>query len=169
MCDDGFVLSDDQCVPQEQCGCEHKGRYYQQGQVFFLGDQCKGRCVCGNDSKVQCQNDFSCEFDEVCRIQDGTEGCFPTTRATCSVSGTGHYHSFDNRHFSVPGNCVYTMVDVTQDNNGQRIPFSVAIHQDSAANDPTVTRSVQIEVNGYNIIMNPGRMWEVMVIILPYT
>ncbi|XP_076136862.1 IgGFc-binding protein-like [Alosa pseudoharengus] len=160
-CDDAFVLSDEQCVPQEQCGCAHKGRYYQQGQVFFLDDQCKGRCVCGNDGRVQCQSDFSCGPNEVCRIQDGTEGCFPTTTATCSVSGTGHYHSFDNRDFSVPGNCVYKMAEVTQDNDGKRVPFSVVVHQESAANDPTVTRSVQIEVNDYNIVMLPGRIWEV--------
>ncbi|XP_076136860.1 IgGFc-binding protein-like isoform X2 [Alosa pseudoharengus] len=160
-CDDAFVLSDEQCVPQEQCGCAHKGRYYQQDQVFFLDDQCKGRCVCGNDGRVQCQSDFSCGPNEVCRIQDGTEGCFPTTTATCSVSGTGHYHSFDNRDFSVPGNCVYKMAEVTQDNDGKRVPFSVVVHQESATNDPTVTRSVQIEVNDNNIVMLPGRIWEV--------
>ncbi|XP_062394660.1 IgGFc-binding protein-like [Sardina pilchardus] len=160
-CDGGFVLSDGQCVPEEQCGCAYKGRYYQQGQVFFLNDQCKGRCVCGNDGKVQCQPDFSCGPDEVCRIQDGIKDCFPTTKATCSVCGMGHYHSFDNKDFSVTGNCVYKMAEVTKDKDGKRVPFSVVVHQESAAHDPTVTRSVQIEVSDYNIVMLPGRIWEV--------
>ena len=166
-CDDNFVQSDGQCVAEDQCGCEHKERYYQQGQVFFLGDQCTGRCVCGNDSRVQCQSNFSCGPHEVCRIQDGTKACFPTARAACSVSGRGHYSSFDNRRFSVPGNCVYKMAEVVKDQDGKRVPFSVVVHQDSAPNHPTVTRSVQIQVNDYNIIMLPGRIWEVTVIAYP--
>ena len=166
-CDDNFAQSDGQCVAEDQCGCEHKGRYYQQGQVFFLGDQCTGRCVCGNDGRVQCQSNFSCGPHEVCRIQDGTKACFPTARAACSVSGRGHYSSFDNRRFSVPGNCVYKMAEVVKDQDGKRVPFSVVVHQDSAPNHPTVTRSVQIQVNDYNIIMLPGRIWEVTVIAYP--
>ncbi|KAL2084474.1 hypothetical protein ACEWY4_019992 [Coilia grayii] len=162
-CDDGFEFSSGQCVREEQCGCLYEGRYYLHGQVFFPGKQCERRCECGDNGRVQCQGNFSCGPNEVCKIQDGTKGCFPENKATCSVSGTGHYQTFDNRVFSVPGNCTYKMVEVVQDKEGKRVPFNVVIHQDSVPNDPTVTRSVQVQVSDHTLMMLPGRQWEVMV------
>lgn len=33
VCDDGFMLSDDKCVPLSECGCQYEGQYYLSGQV----------------------------------------------------------------------------------------------------------------------------------------
>lgn len=162
-CDDGFEFSNGQCVREEQCGCLYNGQYYEHGQVFFPGEQCARRCECGDNGRVQCQDSFSCGPGEVCKIQDGTKGCFPTDKAACSVSGSGHYQTFDNRVFSVPGNCKYTMAEVVEDKEGKRVPFNVIIHQESATDDPTVTRSVQIQVNDHILSMLPGRQWELLV------
>lgn len=35
VCDDGFMLSHDKCVPLANCGCQYEGQYYQNGQVLW--------------------------------------------------------------------------------------------------------------------------------------
>uniref|UniRef100_A0A8D0F7W1 VWFD domain-containing protein n=1 Tax=Strix occidentalis caurina TaxID=311401 RepID=A0A8D0F7W1_STROC len=44
FCDEGFVLSGDECVPAGECGCEHRDRYYKKGEDFYAS--CRERCRC---------------------------------------------------------------------------------------------------------------------------
>lgn len=45
VCDDGFLLSGSSCVPLDQCGCRHEGKYYRKGEGFLSPD-CRQSCIC---------------------------------------------------------------------------------------------------------------------------
>lgn len=78
VCDAGFVLSGDSCVPVGQCGCLHDGRYYPLGQAFYPGPECERRCECGPGGHVTCQEGPACGPYEECRLEDGVQACHAT-------------------------------------------------------------------------------------------
>ncbi|XP_076869232.1 IgGFc-binding protein isoform X2 [Brachyhypopomus gauderio] len=162
VCNDGFVLSCGECVPMEQCGCMHEGQYYHLGQVFYPKDQCNHRCICGEQGKVKCVDNFSCGPNDKCDVRGGIQACFPDEKGTCSVSGSGIYHSFDGNHFTVPGDCVCRMVEVLPEDK-RNVPFSVTVQQLSSAKEAVVTRRIDIEVAGYHISLLPRVLWEIRV------
>lgn len=52
ICNDGYILSGDVCVPLSQCGCFYDDNYYRVGQVFYPSGQCQERCMCKQDGEV---------------------------------------------------------------------------------------------------------------------
>ncbi|GLD72381.1 IgGFc-binding protein-like protein, partial [Lates japonicus] len=94
VCDDGFVLSHDKCVPIAECGCQYEGQYYQNEQVFYPEKSCNTRCVC-SDGNVQCDTKFRCSPNEKCDVKDGVATCTPKGVGSCSVSGVRMVRSFD--------------------------------------------------------------------------
>lgn len=44
VCDDHFLLSKHKCVPLDECGCMHHGKYYRKGESFMSSD-CHN-CTC---------------------------------------------------------------------------------------------------------------------------
>ncbi|TRZ01517.1 hypothetical protein DNTS_001917, partial [Danionella cerebrum] len=131
VCDEGFVLSGGQCVAMERCGCSYQGQYYHLGQLFFPQDKCQQRCVCKENGKVQCEDAFTCKANEQCQVLNGVQGCFPESRAVCSVSGFGLYQSFDGKSFSVEGDCEYRLVETAQDIDEDMSSIIVSIKQQS--------------------------------------
>ncbi|XP_049330378.1 mucin-2-like isoform X2 [Astyanax mexicanus] len=71
------------CVPQHNCPCKHNGHYYPPGSQ--ITDQCN-TCTC-KQGKWKC-----------------TEEKCP---GTCTIYGSGHYNTFDNRRFGFSGDCGY--------------------------------------------------------------
>lgn len=167
MCDEGFVLSNGECVSMEQCGCTYEGLYYHLGQIFYPKDQCNHRCICGDQGRVKCEDSFSCGPNELCEIRDGVQACHPKGKGSCSVSGSGTYHSYDGNHINVPGNCVYKMVEMVQIDQ-KRIPFCVSVQQLSSLAETVVTREINIVVAEYKISLIPGLLWEIRVICLTH-
>ncbi|KAI4893837.1 hypothetical protein NFI96_020826 [Prochilodus magdalenae] len=163
VCDEGFVLSNGQCVAMEQCGCTYEGLYYHLGQTFYPQNQCSPKCTCGDQGQVKCDNSFSCGPYERCEVRNGVQACHPDGKGSCSVSGSGAYFSFDGNSVSVSGNCVYTMVETIQSEDQKRIPFSVSVQQLSSPEEALITRKVNIEVAGYEIELIPGLPWEIRV------
>ncbi|KAJ8289739.1 hypothetical protein GJAV_G00004730 [Gymnothorax javanicus] len=161
VCDNDFALSDGECVPLAECGCMHKGHYYQKGQVFFLDDLCEQRCVCQEAGAVQCTSSFSCGPNEKCQIKDGVQACFPDGTGTCSVFGLSSYLSFDSRAFDFSGNCAYVLAKVRPEY--EEAFFSVSVKQESIAGKVPVSRRVGIEINEDKIVFLPKANWEVMV------
>ncbi|XP_035669067.1 uncharacterized protein LOC118411132 [Branchiostoma floridae] len=61
-CDPGFVLSGQQCVPEEQCGCtDDEGRYYTLGERWSEDGQ---RCVCEAGNVITCSELTGLTLDE---------------------------------------------------------------------------------------------------------
>ena len=161
ICDDGFLLSDNMCVPVAECGCVYQGQYYTSGQVFIpgTGGHCSPRCVCSDNGEVECDTTFTCGANEECALRDGILACVPKKISTCHVGGVREYKSFVGRAFSVHGDCVYKLVEVEQD--GGMTPFTVIVQQQTG--EGGVTRRVEIQTSIYKITMIPGLVWEVVV------
>ncbi len=162
ICDEGFVLSNGECVAMERCGCSYEGRYYQLGQEFFPQDKCKQRCVCKENGRVQCDDGFTCKPNEKCQVLNGVQGCFPDGKAVCSMTGFGLYQSFDGKSFTVEGDCEYRLAETAQGKDEDMSFFSVLVKQLSSS-ETVLTRRVEIQIEQTTITLLPGHIWEVQV------
>eukprot|EP00062_Callorhinchus_milii_P025595 gi/632986747/ref/XP_007910409.1/ PREDICTED: IgGFc-binding protein-like [Callorhinchus milii] len=115
-CDQGFVQSGDQCVPQQQCGCFYNGDYYQTGDDFFTPD-CSKKCECQGSNVTTC-SDWQCGEKEYCGLVNGIHGCHPIGFESCYISGDPHYYSFDKRSLAFMGTCTYTLARSCENQTG---------------------------------------------------
>ncbi|NXN12265.1 FCGBP protein, partial [Indicator maculatus] len=161
FCDQGFVLSGDQCVPAGGCGCDHRGRYYKKGEEFYQAS-CRERCLCKGQGLVECEEVF-CSAHEECRVEDGVLGCFPAGYGRLVVSGDPHYLTFDGRAFHLPGSCTYVLAKVCRPQ--QRLTnFTVLLEHDvGGRGNLALMKRVVVSIHGATISMERGRSWEVMV------
>uniref|UniRef100_A0A8C0JFX7 VWFD domain-containing protein n=1 Tax=Chelonoidis abingdonii TaxID=106734 RepID=A0A8C0JFX7_CHEAB len=80
VCDEGFVLSGDLCVPFSQCGCLHRGLYYQAAETFHPSGSCEEQCVCQAGGEVVCK-----AFSSVsCPVNSHYEVCTNLCTTTCT-------------------------------------------------------------------------------------
>uniref|UniRef100_UPI0037E8B019 zonadhesin, like n=1 Tax=Semicossyphus pulcher TaxID=241346 RepID=UPI0037E8B019 len=104
QCDAGHVLSDNNCVPLDKCGClDSDGEYHDVGDSW-LTDKCAEQCSCQKGGNIVCK-DHSCNSNSVCGLDNlGELQCKPTKFNRCSVSGDPHYRTFDGftHHFQGP-------------------------------------------------------------------
>uniref|UniRef100_A0A8C9NX71 VWFD domain-containing protein n=1 Tax=Spermophilus dauricus TaxID=99837 RepID=A0A8C9NX71_SPEDA len=117
VCDDGFALSGDSCVPLASCGCVHQGTYYQPGQSFYPGPGCETFCHCQEGGLLSCEPS-SCGPQEACQPSNGVLGCVAVGSVTCQASGDPHYTSFDGRRFDFMGTCVYVLAQTCKTRPG---------------------------------------------------
>ncbi|XP_066270836.1 zonadhesin-like [Branchiostoma lanceolatum] len=71
-CDPGFLLSGQQCVPEQECGCDDdEGRYFMVGEHW---DEDGQKCVCEEGNVINCEE---CNEDEGYRwvMEDGIWQC----------------------------------------------------------------------------------------------
>ncbi|KAM6995238.1 LOW QUALITY PROTEIN: IgGFc-binding protein-like [Tautogolabrus adspersus] len=160
VCDEGFILSNDKCVPVAECGCQEGGQYYQDGQVFYRGQSCNTQCVC-SEGEIKCDATFLCSEHEKCVLKDGDVSCQPKSIGSCSVSGVRNIRSYDGKEYPLLGNCLFTLSEV-QEKEGGKTPFSVLVQQ-KTDKDKLVTRNVEVQVYDIEITMETGVIWEVKV------
>ncbi|XP_074927491.1 IgGFc-binding protein-like [Chelonoidis abingdonii] len=152
VCDEGFVLSGDLCVPFSQCGCLHRGLYYQAGETFHPSGSCEEQCVCQAGGEVVCKA-FSCSTGEQCRVVDGVQKCHPFGSATCSASGHSHYLSFDGVPFDFQGTCTYILAKTCTDAN-HLTPFTISIEKESwGSGNVSMAKLVSIQVYGITLTL----------------
>ncbi|XP_035527995.1 IgGFc-binding protein-like [Morone saxatilis] len=161
VCDDGFMLSHDSCVPLAECGCQYEGQYYQNGQVFYPGESCNTRCVCSDGGKIQCDPKFRCSTNEKCVVKQGFAYCSPRSVGSCSVSGVQTVRSFDGQEYPLWGNCVFKLSEVEEKEEGMAA-FSILLQQQTHKDD-SLSRSVELLVYDMEITMETGVVWEIKV------
>uniref|UniRef100_UPI0037E7E52E IgGFc-binding protein-like n=1 Tax=Semicossyphus pulcher TaxID=241346 RepID=UPI0037E7E52E len=161
VCDDGFMLSNDKCVPVAECGCQYEGQYFHNGQVFYRGQSCNTQCVCQDGGEVKCDPTFHCSAQEKCVLKDGSATCEPKSIGSCSVSGVRTIRSYDGKDYPLYGNCLFTLSKV-EEKEGGKTPFSVLVQQQTDK-DGFVTRSLMLQIYNLEITMDTGVVWEVKV------
>ncbi|XP_023393677.1 IgGFc-binding protein [Pteropus vampyrus] len=134
VCDAGFVLSGDTCVPVGQCGCLHEGHYYPLGEAFYPGPQCEWRCECGPGGQVSCQEGTACRPYEECRIEDGVQACHSPGCGRCLANGGIHYVTLDGRAYDLHGSCSYVLAQVCHPQPEDE-DFAIVLEK-NAAGDP---------------------------------
>ncbi|XP_056410372.1 IgGFc-binding protein-like [Hyla sarda] len=160
-CDSGFVLSGDTCVPFSECGCDYNGTYYQRGQTFFWDKQCNEQCQCTDNGLVECQA-ASCNSNEECNIVNGAIGCHSKTTKTCLMTGNRHFATFDGLNYNLQHSCSYTLTEVCEDLKLEN--FSIVARSGGFERDNIVgTQSLQVNVHGYEIIIDREAQWTVKV------
>ncbi|XP_009873887.1 PREDICTED: zonadhesin-like, partial [Apaloderma vittatum] len=95
VCDSGYLLYNDRCVPSQHCGCWHNGQHYPVGSEFWTDNTCSSKCTCpARGSKVQCSS-ASCPAGQYCGVQDGKPVCLELSYGICHVHSDPHYNTFD--------------------------------------------------------------------------
>uniref|UniRef100_A0A663N0Z7 VWFD domain-containing protein n=1 Tax=Athene cunicularia TaxID=194338 RepID=A0A663N0Z7_ATHCN len=154
VCDSGYLLYNDRCVPSQQCGCWHNGQHYPVGSEFWTDNTCSSKCMCpARGSKVQCFS-ASCPAGQYCGVQDGKPQCLEQSYGICHVHSDPHYNTFDKVTHSFMGNCTYTLAKVCS--NTTSLPyFNVEAKNEHRGNSRvSYVREVLIEVYGERIVNN---------------
>uniref|UniRef100_A0A8U8B4S0 Uncharacterized protein n=1 Tax=Geospiza parvula TaxID=87175 RepID=A0A8U8B4S0_GEOPR len=154
VCDSGYLLYNDRCVPSQQCGCWHNGQHYPVGSEFWTDNTCSSKCTCpARGSKVQCFN-ASCPAGQYCGVQNGKPVCLEHSYGICHVHGDPHYQTFDKVTHNFMGNCTYTLAKVCS--NTTSLPyFNVeAKNEHRGSTQVSYVREVVVEVYGQRIVIS---------------
>ncbi|CAM9326592.1 unnamed protein product [Bubo scandiacus] len=163
VCDSGYLLYNDRCVPSQQCGCWHNGQHYPVGSEFWTDNTCSSKCTCpARGSKVQCYN-ASCPAGQYCGVQDGKPQCLEQSYGICHVHGDPHYNTFDKVTHNFMGNCTYTLAKVCS--NSTSLPyFNVEAKNEHRGNTRvSYVREVLVEVYGERIAVVKKEKSQVLV------
>ncbi|CAM2119229.1 unnamed protein product [Caretta caretta] len=162
VCDSGYLLYNDGCVPSSQCGCWHNGKHYPVGSEFWTDDTCSSKCRCPSQgSKVTCSN-AACPADHYCGVQNGKPGCYPETYGICRVHNDPHYNTFDRETHHFMGICTYTLAKVCA--NSSSLPYFNVEAKNEHRGKPTVSyvQKVLVEVYGQHIEILRNRPSQVL-------
>ncbi|XP_049419001.1 alpha-tectorin-like [Epinephelus fuscoguttatus] len=108
FCDEGFLRSGTRCVPEESCGCQEDGFYYDAGESFWTKG-CSKQCECHAPNDLRCSA-ASCTSSQECTIQNGQLGCYEAM-STCTVWGDPHYITYDGALAHFQGTCSYIITE----------------------------------------------------------
>ncbi|NWS78666.1 FCGBP protein, partial [Crotophaga sulcirostris] len=157
-CDDGFVLSGDECVPASRCGCTHQGFYYKLEETFYPTK--KEKCHCQAGGTVSCQ--ASCPGDEEGEVINGVFKCRPAALGTCKVIGDCGYVTFDGVAFNISGTCSYILAETCSGGDVQ--PFVVKIQKEARQKKKVSgVQVLTVEVYGLTLTLRRGKRGAVMV------
>ncbi|XP_048475959.1 zonadhesin-like [Rhincodon typus] len=156
VCDEGHVLSGDQCVPFSQCGCLDPERNYRLlGESWMANGNCTKRCTCSGPSNITCE-DWECGPLDKCKVLDGVLDCHTSGTASCHVAGDPHYYTFDNAMHTFLGTCTYTLV--TTCNSTMVTPFTISGKNEQRGMPyASYLSEVHIDVEGLSITMQKSR------------
>uniref|UniRef100_H2QGB7 Fc gamma binding protein n=1 Tax=Pan troglodytes TaxID=9598 RepID=H2QGB7_PANTR len=161
VCDEGFALSGESCLPLASCGCVHQGTYHPPGQTFYPGPGCDSLCHCQEGGLVSCESS-SCGPHEACQPSGGSLGCVAVGSSTCQASGDPHYTTFDGRRFDFMGTCVYVLAQTCGTRPGLH---RFAVLQENVAwgnGRVSVTRVITVQVANFTLRLEQ-RQWKVTV------
>ncbi|NXJ22555.1 TECTA protein, partial [Dicrurus megarhynchus] len=159
VCQDGFMLSGDECVPMSHCGCSHHGVYYKEGETFYPTEQ--EMCQCLSGGTVECQN-TSCPDGGPGKVIDGVFQCPSQVSSTCVATGDCTYVTFDGMAFNITGTCSYIL---TQTCTGDNLTSFIVTIQKEARQKGKVSgiQALSVEVYGVILTLKQGKGADVMV------
>ncbi|XP_026578053.1 zonadhesin-like, partial [Pseudonaja textilis] len=154
VCQQGFVLSDSQCVPLGQCGCQDKdGRYHKIGESW-LTPHCSQKCRCRRGGAIKCQ-DFGCEPGEICQSkEDGKLHCKPTGFGKCLITGDPHYLTFDGLLHHFQGLHSYVLTQTRPGASERLEPLSIEGTNRLArgSGQPSLLKELRIRVYNHTVV-----------------
>ncbi|XP_044792351.1 zonadhesin [Bubalus bubalis] len=156
-CNQGFVLSGLQCVPQSECGClDLTAGYFKVGERWFKPG-CRQLCICEGTNRTRCVP-WQCQAQEMCGQQDGTYGCHPQGSATCTVWGDPHYLTFDGALHHFMGTCTYILTRPCLLKSLENYFFVSATNEFRGGNlEASYVKAVQVQAFGIRVWMLKGR------------
>ncbi|XP_048849978.1 IgGFc-binding protein-like [Brienomyrus brachyistius] len=166
VCDKGFILSGNKCVPFDKCGCMFNGMYYHLGQTFSPNATCDVECKCTDDGRVLCSK-LSCAAHEKCEIRNGVRACYPFGNGICSIYGDPHYNTFDNNTYDFQGTCTYVAATACHIEGTHLTPFTVVVENErwypQSSQNVSVAKLVALEVYGNTLILRRNQIGSIMV------
>lgn len=161
VCDEGYALSGESCVPLASCGCVHQGTYHPPGETFYPGPGCDSLCHCQEGGLVSCEPS-SCGPHEACQPSNGVLGCVAVGTTTCQASGDPHYITFDGRRFDFMGTCVYVLAQTCGTRPGLH-EFTVLQENEAWGNGQvSVTKAITVLVANHTLRLEQNQ-WKVKV------
>ncbi|NXH74699.1 FCGBP protein, partial [Hydrobates tethys] len=158
VCDEGFVLSGDECVPPSQCGCLHEDFYYKVEETFLAKQE---KCQCRAGGAVVCQKN-TCPGDGEGKVIDGVFQCPSATLGACTATGDRTYSSFDGMAFNISGTCSYILTETCAGDNVK--PFVVKITKDARQKRKVSgIQALSVEVYGLTLTLPRGKRGTVLV------
>ncbi|XP_062995706.1 IgGFc-binding protein-like [Elgaria multicarinata webbii] len=156
QCNEGFVLSDDQCVPVDSCTCTHNGMTYKAREEFWADEVCRTRCQCNPRSGRPVCLKSSCKDNKKCLMVNGVRGCHEVSYTTCTAFGEPHYTTFDGKRYDFMGTCVYQMAGLCTE-NPNLTPFLVTVENNNRGSKAvSYTKVVTLEVYNMTISLSQG-------------
>ncbi|KAL7840269.1 hypothetical protein AOLI_G00255920 [Acnodon oligacanthus] len=165
QCNPGFVLSGDKCVPLKECGCTYEGRYYPPADTFWGDKACTKKCSCNSQTgQVTCTT-TKCTASQVCDLRNGVRDCYPLSYGQCQGSGDPHYRTFDGKTFDFQGTCTYYLSKLVNTADASLVPYEVLVKNENRGMNKAVsfTKTVEIKIYGYTIILSKDSYGKVMV------
>lgn len=157
QCDQGFVLSADQCVPLDGgCGCWVNGTYHEAGTEFWTDATCSEKCRCGPEGDSLVCNSASCGLGEECALlPSGELGCQPTSIAECQAWGDPHYTTLDGHRFDFQGACEYLLSAPCHAPPTGTEYFNVTmVNEHRGSQAVSYTRSVTLRIYGISLTLS---------------
>nr|XP_025859702.1 mucin-5AC [Vulpes vulpes] len=139
FCPEGMVLDDigqTGCIPASQCACVYNGATYAPGAVYST--DCTN-CTC-------LRGQWSCQ--EV------------PCPGTCSVLGGAHFSTFDERQYTVHGDCSYVLVKPC---NSSTFTVLAELRKCGLTDTETCLRSLTLSLGGGHTVITVKASGEVFV------
>ncbi|XP_044147025.1 zonadhesin-like [Bufo gargarizans] len=159
VCDNGYALSGDQCVPLKSCGCRDSNDNYYNIDESWITPHCTQKCQCKKGNEIKCKS-FSCPHG-VCSVnKNGHYNCKPTGFSKCNIAGDPHYHTFDGLSHHFQGKQTYILARTSPDLPDYMEPFK--IEGKNEAMFPfsrfSLLRELRIEVYNHVILFKQNKI-----------